>query len=315
MMNNAEDLNWQNKRAKYIMENIKDVVWELDPRLVFTYISPRDKEQRGYDTFEVIGQHLFTFLTDASQKYVLKATTEYAKSAEQGKFSHVVLPDVQQICKNGHIIWTEITINPVIENGALVAFVGATRDITDRKTAEAKLTQYAERLEQMNQQLKRMSASDTMTRVVFNRDKLEKGFYDELTRAKRYKVNLSVVVFNVDFLKRVNDAYGNVKADDMLKELEGVVTHFIRDNDFLYRRGGDEFIVLLPHTTKEQGRTQAERLRQKISLNQFSIPEPITISAGVTEYIEGDTLESVLQRADMALYIAKRAGKNQVETR
>ncbi len=315
MMNNAEDLNWRNKRAKYIIENIKDVVWELDPRLVFTYISPRDREQRGYDTFEVIGQHLFTFLTDASQKYVLKATTDYAKSGEQGEFSSVVLPDVQQICKNGHIIWTEITINPVIENGVLVAFVGATRDITDRKTAEAKLTQYAERLDQMNQQLKRMSASDTMTRVVFNRDKLERGFYDELTRAKRYKVNLSVVVFNVDFLKRVNDAYGNVKADDMLKELEGVVTHFIRDNDILYRRGGDEFIVLLPHTTKEQGRTQAERLRQTISQNQFSIPEPITISAGVTEYIEGDTLESVLQRADMALYRAKRAGKNQVETR
>ncbi len=315
MMSNAEDVNWQNKRSKYIMENIKDVIWELDPRLVFTYISSSDKGQRGYDTFEVIGQHLFTFLTDESQKYVLKATTEYAKSGEQGRFSSVVLPDVQQICKNGHIIWTEITINPVIENGVLVAFVGATRDITERKTAEAKLTQLAEHLDQMKQQLKRLSAPETMTRVAFNRDKLEKGFNDELARAKRYKVNLSVVVFNVDSLKRINDAYGNVKADDILKELEGVVTHFIRDNDSLYRRGGDEFIVLLPHTAKEQGRTQAERLRQTISKNQFSISEPITISAGVTEYVDGDTLESVLQRADMGLYIAKRAGKNQVETR
>ncbi len=315
MMSNAEDVDWQNKRSKYIMENIKDVIWELDPRLVFTYISSSDKGQRGYDTFEVIGQHLFTFLTDASQKYVLKATTEYAKAGERGSFSSVVLPDVQQICKNGHIIWTEITINPVIEDGVLVAFVGATRDITERKNAEAKLTQLAEHLDQMKQQLKRLSASDTMTRVAYNRDKLEKRFNDELARAKRYKVNLSVVVFNVDSLKRVNDAYGNVKADNILKELEGVVTHFIRDNDSLYRRGDDEFIVLLPHTAKEQGRTQAERLRQTISQNQFSISEPITISAGVTEYIDGDTLESVLQRTDMALYIAKRAGKNQVETR
>ncbi len=311
----AEDSNWQNKRSKYIMENIKDVIWELDPRLVFTYISPRDKEQRGYDTFEVIGQHLFTFLTDASQKYVLKATTDYAKSGEQGRFFSVVLPDVQQICKSGRIIWTEITINPVIENGVLVAFVGATRDITERKTAEAKLIQYEERLEQMNQQLKRMSTSDAMPRVVFNRDKLEKGFNDELMRVKRYKVNLSIVVFNVDFLKRINDNYGNVKADDVLKELEGVVTQFIRDNDSLYRRGGDEFIILLPHTAREQGRIQAERLRQTIAQYQFSIPDPITISAGVTEYMEGDTLDLVLQRADMALYIAKRGGKNQVETR
>jgi diguanylate cyclase (GGDEF)-like protein/PAS domain S-box-containing protein len=314
-MGNTKDSNWQIERSKYIIENIKDVIWELDPRLVFTYISLRDKEQRGYDTFEVIGQHLFTFLTDASQKYVLKATTDYAKSGEQGRFSSVVLPDVQQICKNGRIIWTEITINPVIENGVLLAFVGATRDITERKTAEAKLTQYAERLEQMNQQLKRMSSFDTKARVVFNRDKLENGFNDELARAKRYKVNLSVVVFNVDFLKRINDSYGNVKADDILKELEGVVTQFIRDSDSLYRRGGDEFIILLPHTNKEQGRTQAERLRQTIAQYQFSIPDTITISAGVTEYAEGDSLDLVLQRADMALYIAKRSGKNQVETR
>jgi diguanylate cyclase (GGDEF)-like protein/PAS domain S-box-containing protein len=314
-MNNAADMIWHTKRSKYIIENIKDVVWELDPRLVFTYISPRDKEQRGYDAFEVVGQHLFTFLTDASQKYVLKATTEYAKSSEHGHFSSVVLPDVQQICKNGHIIWTEITINPVIENGALIAFVGSTRDITEKKAAEVKLAQYAERLDQMDQQLKRMSTSVKTERVVFNRDKLEKGFNEELTRAKRYKVNLSAVVFNVDFVKRINDTYGNVKADDILTELEGVVTHFIRDSDSLYRRGGDEFIVLLPHTTKDQGRIQAERLRLTIAQHQFSIPEPITISAGVTEYIDGDTLETVLQRADMALYIAKRAGKNQVETR
>lgn len=314
-MSDEKHREWRQKRASFIIDNVKDVLWELDPRLVFTYISPRDKDLRGYDSFEVVGQHLFTFLTDASQKYVLKATTEYAKSGQQGAFASVVLPDVQQICKNGHIIWTELAINPVIENGALVAFVGSTRDITDRKLAESKLRECSERLEQVNQQLKRLSASDKAARVVFNRDKLEKEFNEELTRAKRYKVNFSLVVFNVDFLKRINDTYGNAKADDVLAELESVVTNFIRDNDSVYRRGGDEFIVLLPHTNKDQGRIQAERLRQSISQHRFSVPETMTISAGVTEFIDGDTLETVLQRADMGLYIAKRAGKNQVETR
>ncbi len=314
-MSTEKDLEWQQKRASHIIGNIKDVLWELDPRLVFTYVSPRDKELRGYDPFEIIGQHLFTFLTDASQKYVLKATTDYAKTGQQGQFASVVLPDVQQICKNGHIIWTEIAINPVVEKGVLVAFIGSTRDISDRKLAETKLRECTERLEQMSQQLKRLSTSDKTPRVVFNRDKLEKEFTEELTRAKRYKVSFSLVVFNVDFLKRINDAYGNAKADDVLVELENVVTHFIRDNDSVYRRGGDEFIILLPHTTRDQGRTQAERLRQSIAEHQFSVPDPVTISAGITEYIDGDTFETVLERADMALYIAKRAGKNQVETR
>jgi diguanylate cyclase (GGDEF)-like protein len=246
---------------------------------------------------------------------VLKTTSEYAKTSQPGQMTSVVLPDVQQICKNGHVIWTEITINPVVESNSLVAFVGSTRDISDRKIAETKLRECTERLEQVSQQLKRLSASDKTPRVVFNRDKLENEFSEELTRAKRYKVNFSVVVFNVDFLKRINEAFGNSRADDVLVELESVVTHFIRDNDSVYHRGGDEFIILLPHTNKEQGRTQAERLRQTVSQHQFSVPDLLTISAGVTEYIEGDTLETMLQRADMALYLAKRGGKNRVDMR
>ncbi len=314
-MTNTADMNWQNKRSKYILENIKDVIWELDARLVFTYVSPRDKDIRGYDPHEVVGQHLFTFLTDASQQYVLKATTDYARTGQQGQFSSVVLPDVQQICKDGHIIWTEITINPVIENNVLVAFVGLSRDITERKLAEGKMREYKERLEQLDQQLKRLSTSDISTRVVYNRDKLDKIFFEELTRAKRYKVAFSMVVFNVDSFKRINDVYGNLKGDDILAELEGVVTSFIRDNDSVFRRGGDEFIAMLPHTNKVQAQTQAERLRQAIELHQFTVSEKITISAGGTEYIEGDTMESVLSRADQALYIAKRGGHNQVAVR
>ncbi len=306
---------WREKRYRHIIENIKDVLWEMDARLVFTYVSPRDKEQRGYDAFEVVGQHFFTFLTDASQKYVLKATSEYVKTGQQGQFTPVVLKDVQQICKDGHIIWTEISLNPVTENGTLVAFIGSTRDVTSFKRDEAKVQEYTERLEQLKQQLKRLSSSDKLARVVFNRDKLENSFTEEITRAKRYKVNFSLVVFNLDFFKRINDTYGNLKGDDVLTELESVVTRFIRDTDSVFRRGGDEFIALLPHTSKSQGQIQAERLRKAVEEHQFSISERVTICGGVTEYLEGDTLETMLERADTALYIAKRGGHNQIVVR
>ncbi len=306
---------WREKRYRHIIENISDVVWEMDARLVFTYVSPRDKEQRGYDAFEVIGQHFFTFLTDASQKYVLKATSEYAKAGQQGNFTSVILKDVQQICKDGQIIWTEITLNPVVENGTLTAFVGSTRDVTSLKRDEAKVHEYTERLEQLKQQLKRLSSTDKLARVVFNRNKLEENFAEEITRAKRYKVNFSLVVFNIDHFRRINDTYGNLKGDDILAELESVVTRFIRDTDSVFRRGGDEFIALLPHTSKAQGQMQAERMRKAIEEHKFSISERVTICAGVTEYVEGDSLETVIERADTALYLAKRGGHNQVMVR
>jgi len=314
-MGNDGDEYWQAKRYAKVIENIKDVIWELDTRLVFTYISPQDKVQRGFDPYEVIGQHLFTFLTDASQKYVLKATNEFARAGEHGSYSPIVLPDVQQIRKDGHVIWTDITINPVVENGVLTAFVGFTRDVTDRKHAEGRLREYSERLEQLDQTLKRLSVSDKNTRVVFNRDKLETSFGEELVRAKRYRVGFSLALINIDQFKQINDTYGNAKGDDILVELEYVVMKFIREIDIVFRRGGDEFIVLLPHTSRDQAKVQAERMRQTIEQNEFTIPEKVKISAGVTEYEDGDTLESMLKRAEMALYIAKRSGRNQVETR
>jgi diguanylate cyclase (GGDEF)-like protein/PAS domain S-box-containing protein len=311
----AADEVWRRKRHAHIVENIKDVLWELDARLVFTYISPQDREQRGYDPHEVIGQHLFTFLTDASQSYVLKATSDYVRSSPQGSFTSVTLPDVQQICKDGRTIWTEITINPVIENGVLAAFVGITRDISERKSAEAKLREYAERLEQLDQQLKRLTTADKLTRVIFNRDKLERIFNEELNRARRYKIGFSLEAFNVDSFKRINEVYGNLKGDDVLAELEGAVTLFIRDHDSVFRRGGDEFIMLLPHTSGAQAQAQAERLRQAIEQRTFSIQEKVTISIGATEYVYGDSLETMLQRVDTALYLAKRGGHNQVMLR
>jgi diguanylate cyclase (GGDEF)-like protein/PAS domain S-box-containing protein len=314
-MGNESDEYWQAKRYGKVIENIKDVIWELDTRLVFTYISPLDKEQRGFDPYEVIGQHLFTFLTDASQKYILKATNEFALAGQHGSYTPIVLPDVQQIRKDGHIIWTDITINPVVENGMLAAFVGSTRDVTERKHNESKLREYAERMEQLDQTLKRISTSDKSTRVVFNRDKLEVSFSEELVRAKRYRVGFSLVLFNIDQFKHINDTYGNAKGDDILVELEYVVMKFIREIDSVFRRGGDEFIVMLPHTTGEHAKQQAERMRQTIEQNEFTVAEKVTISAGTTEYAEGDTLESMINRAEMALYIAKRSGKNQVESR
>lgn len=314
-MGNDGDEYWQAKRYAKVIENIKDVIWEVDARLVFTYISPQDKEQRGFDPYEVIGQHLFTFLTDASQKYILKATNEFAKAGQHGSYAPLVLPDVQQIRKDGHIIWTDITINPVVENGVLTAFVGTTREVTERKHHEAKLREYAERFEQLDQKLRRMSTTDKSARVVFNRDKLETSVAEELNRAKRYRVSFSLVLFNIDLFKRINDTYGNSKGDDIIVELEYVVLKFIRDNDSVFRRGGDEFIVLLPHTARDQAKVQAERMRQTIEQNEFTIPEKVMISAGVTEFEEGDTLESMLKRAEMALYIAKRSGRNQIEVR
>src|SRR5512136_143264 len=115
-MDDAADAAWRGKRGSYILESVRDVMWEADARLQFTYVSPQDREQRGYEPGEVLGKYWFAFLTSSSEQHVMKAIADYARLVQQDHHAPLLLQDIQQVCKDGRIIWTEITISPVIEN-------------------------------------------------------------------------------------------------------------------------------------------------------------------------------------------------------
>ena len=170
-------------------------------------------------------------------------------------------------------------------------------------------------LEQARDRAEHLARIDVLTGVS-NRRYFEELATREFTRARRYQQPLSVVMFDIDLFKQVNDTYGHAAGDSVLKVVANIVNERIREIDFVARIGGEEFAILLPGVAAEQAIVTAERLRAGIAsyhLDYQGQVVVVTASFGVTQYKDGDTLESIFKRCDDALYTAKENGRNRVE--
>jgi diguanylate cyclase (GGDEF)-like protein/PAS domain S-box-containing protein len=197
-------------------------------------------------------------------------------------------------------------------DGAVIGIVARFKDITERKYAENTLTEANERLE-------RLATSDGLTQVA-NRRCFDLTLKREWNRLRRTNEQLSLIMSDVDFFKRYNDAYGHQGGDDCLKAVAGALSETVkRGGDCVARYGGEEFAVILPETDGPGATKAAERIRQAVenlSLeHKDSLVGPfVTISLGVATTIPtGDgTPELLIKSADEALYQAKSSGRNRV---
>jgi diguanylate cyclase (GGDEF)-like protein len=160
-------------------------------------------------------------------------------------------------------------------------------------------------------QLEHFSKTDELTNIG-NRKYFNQNIKKEIERAKRYKTSLSLLMFDLDFFKKVNDTYGHDVGDVVLQEVSKKVKSLLRDTDLFARFGGEEFMIIAPQTTAKQALLLAERIRKNIESLQISPLKQITISIGVTEFKEDDTLETFIKRVDNALYESKDKGRNRV---
>jgi len=166
-------------------------------------------------------------------------------------------------------------------------------------------------LQQVNRQLEALSQSDHLTGIP-NRYYLQQAFEVELKRYQRYRHHFSLLIMDIDHFKRVNDSYGHVVGDEIIKRLAQLLTEHVRENDVVGRWGGEEFLILCPETDAKGARALAEHLRQRISQTDFGLATmTITASFGVTDYRDDELLEETIKRADLALYQAKNDGRNQ----
>jgi diguanylate cyclase (GGDEF)-like protein len=168
-----------------------------------------------------------------------------------------------------------------------------------------------ETLRERNEELERLSASDSLTGLS-NRRILTQRLSEELLRSQRQNHSFTVVMLDVDHFKKYNDAHGHPAGDEVLKRVANILRTSTRAGDCTARYGGEEFAVLLSGKGAEEATQLAERIRERVAEEEFTAGR-ITISAGIAEFPHhGHTAEAVISSADEALYQAKRDGRNRV---
>jgi diguanylate cyclase (GGDEF)-like protein len=156
------------------------------------------------------------------------------------------------------------------------------------------------------------AARDPLTGIN-NRSAMNSTIIRETELARRHENPLSLLEMDIDYFKKVNDTYGHAAGDEVLKAVADVLQNCIRSSDILFRSGGEEFILVLSNTGKKGALLLAERIRKAIEKFKFHYNDdviPVTVSIGVACYEKGDNSESLYEKADNALYQAKRAGRN-----
>ncbi len=160
-------------------------------------------------------------------------------------------------------------------------------------------------------QLKKIATTDALTKA-HNRMKITEVLEHEVEITKRYSAALSLIMFDIDHFKVINDSYGHQTGDLVLMEIADIVRADTRITDYFGRWGGEEFILVLPQTNLVGTKILADRLARSIETHKFDDIEKVTASFGVTEFQEGDNINSLIKRVDNALYRAKEGGRNLV---
>ena len=254
-----------------------------------TYVSRAFSEISGYIGEELIGRkHPIRHCGMERDAFKAMRRTVGNKEVWSG--------EVRNRKKEGGYYWMHATVEPVFDvgDGRQTGYRLIGEDITDRKRVEE------------------LAISDYLTKL-YNRVKLDEELSREILRAVRYKSTFCVILLDIDHFKDVNDSYGHQTGDTVLKAIARILKESTRKVDTAGRWGGEEFLVITPSIGIDEGVQTAEKLRSEIASRAFETIGTQTASFGVAEYREGDTIESLTERVDKALYRAKSKGRNRVE--
>ncbi|SFV62924.1 diguanylate cyclase (GGDEF domain) [hydrothermal vent metagenome] len=258
----------------------------------FIYVNPAFCDITGYTEEELLTMAPWEIVTP---KYKEKIK-EIAQKRIQGEFLKSTNMQLEVERKDGSVRAIKVSVATMAYKSRFMA-TGNMMDITEHIELEEKL--------------KRLATKDALTGI-YNRYKTTLIIEDQIKRENRYNEIFSLLMFDIDHFKKVNDTYGHDIGDYVLQELCHVVSNNIRDTDKFGRWGGEEFMLIAPHTNKKEAIELAEKIRKSIEEHPFKQVQQITISVGVTEYKREEEFATFTKRVDDALYQAKTNGRNQV---
>lgn len=325
------------ERYKFLTDNMADCIWLLDFTTgQFKYISPAILTLRGLTPEEAMVERLEDALTPESFEKMKAITAEFIPKFLAGdpqlngkKFIY----EFQQYHKDGHLVDVEMSVQVLRSDvSGAIDIIGVTRDISQRKalerellheievknqligqlkSSETQLQELSKEMQLKNEALEKVTITDRLTGA-YNRFYFENTAMIEIERSHRYGSPLSLMIFDLDFFKKINDQWGHGYGDAVLKRMSSEVMSSIRTTDIFARWGGEEFVVLMPETDQRNAVMAAEKLRRSLGQILHTSIGRVTASFGVAEHRYGEQLENWFSRADRAMYRSKSLGRNLV---
>ncbi|MBU0631499.1 sensor domain-containing diguanylate cyclase [bacterium] len=267
--------------GKYVPISVTDI------HGIITCVSDAFCEMTGYVKQELIGQKhsLLRHYDTDDDVYV-----DMWSKISQGKAWYGRL---KNRTKSEKTFWVDEYIEPLFEADEVSGYIAIQKNVTNEAAFE------------------KLAKIDPLTGL-FNRYAIEEFLHLFIEEAHRYETAFSVILIDLDDFKEVNDAHGHLVGDEVLKKFASIFGKMIRSSDCVGRWGGEEFLILLPHTPYEQAVELAERLRSQVNLYRFDHVGNKSASFGVALFEKEDSYASLINRADQALYTSKKNGKNRV---
>ncbi|MBZ0157785.1 MAG: diguanylate cyclase [Alphaproteobacteria bacterium] len=286
-----KDLKVSQEYAIHIIDSSLDMIITVNRERKIVGFNMAAEKTFGYRAEEVIGKHVDILYSDKEESAKI-----YDSIVKTGQF----IGEIINRRRDGEVVPSFLSASILRDTeGNFLGVMGISRDITELKRAEEAL---------------RIAATVDRLTGALNRQTFEDALGKETERAKRYGSPLSLLMFDIDRFKGINDTYGHQTGDSVLRTVSSLVRENIRSVDFFGRWGGEEFMVLLPETSLEDAVIVAEKLRKLLENHSFSPVPRVTASFGVAQCHEQEAFDSLTKRTDTALYRAKNRGRNRVET-